>query len=244
MAFHPKEIELISRLDGKRVLELGCGVGYTIDELVKMFDRVIGVEPEWQTMVVNEAKSNYNLSERFIPVCARGDGLPFENESFDGVISHWALHHYRYPLTVLTEAYRILRHNGWLYIADGVEYSDNGISPRQVTHILFHKAIIYADRKLGKDHFPLRSIKNILDIVKSAGYVINDSEIVCEELETDDTFSQSYIERIETMIKLANEKSIAGEVIENLKAVIERIKRIGISPAPFAMILATKNYRR
>jgi len=45
MGFHPAEIEVLEKLGGERVLEVGSGKGYTAARMAELFTLCVGVEP-------------------------------------------------------------------------------------------------------------------------------------------------------------------------------------------------------
>ncbi len=51
-----------------------------------------------------------------VDVVASGDNLPFEDESFDFVISSHVLEHFFDPIKALKEWYRVIKPNGYIYM--------------------------------------------------------------------------------------------------------------------------------
>jgi SAM-dependent methyltransferase len=105
--------------EGAHVLEIGCGTGAVSRALARRpgVAKVVGVDPS--TIFVGKAKelskAVANLSFQVQDGCA----LTLEADSFDIVVVHTTLCHVPEPQKLLTEAYRVLRGDGWLAVFDG-----------------------------------------------------------------------------------------------------------------------------
>lgn len=103
----------LSPLD--RVLDLGCGAGSLREQLAGLV--VIGVDVDPKELARN----------RELPsVCAESDTLPFAGESFDFVICHHSLEHFRDAAGAVREIRRVLKPRGRLFVSvpDGKSFSD------------------------------------------------------------------------------------------------------------------------
>jgi SAM-dependent methyltransferase len=99
--------------EGKSVLEVGCGPTGLIFELDNSRFRV-GLEPmELEGLVSDTTK-------RSIIRKGIGEDMPFEDASFDTVISFNALDHSAHPSKVVQEIHRVLKRDGelllWIYV--------------------------------------------------------------------------------------------------------------------------------
>lgn len=97
-------------VDNCVVLDAGCGNGnYVIDENRKKISWAVGIDAAEEHI-----SKNICLDEKHI-----GDltSLPFENESFDVVISLWVLEHLAFPSKVFGEIHRVLKHGGLFMFA-------------------------------------------------------------------------------------------------------------------------------
>ena len=98
---------------GKSVLEVGCGPSGVIFSLDNAKSRV-GLEPMNLDGLVNDEKKKLIIKKGV------GEEIPFENDSFDTVISFNALDHSVNPVQVIREIHRVLRPDGefllWIYV--------------------------------------------------------------------------------------------------------------------------------
>ena len=98
-----------------RVLDLGCGAGSLQAQLAGL--RVIGVDVDPKELARNRALAS---------VCAESHTLPFAGRSFDLVICHHSLEHFRDAARVVREIRRVLKPQGRLFVSvpDGQSFSD------------------------------------------------------------------------------------------------------------------------
>lgn len=100
---------------GKRVLDLGAGLGGLSAEIAERGGEVFAIEPG----TVWRALASARLAEAGsgAVVGAVGESLPFADASFDVIVSLQVLEHVQNPGLVLTEAFRVLRPGGCFYLA-------------------------------------------------------------------------------------------------------------------------------
>lgn len=110
---------IASGIEGGDVLEIGPGPGYVGLELAKKIhpNSLTGCEisPAMLRVAVK------NADDYQIPACyLQGNciGMPFDDESFDTVISNGSLHEWETPISAFNEIYRVLRSGGRYCITD------------------------------------------------------------------------------------------------------------------------------
>jgi len=102
---------LVSRLNAKQILEVGCGTGRWLAELHPLVCQVIGLDLSpgmlWQAQQIHGP----------LPLtCGRATQLPFPNTAFDLVLCVNAIHHFGAPRLFISEARRVLRPGGALAV--------------------------------------------------------------------------------------------------------------------------------
>jgi ubiquinone/menaquinone biosynthesis C-methylase UbiE len=109
-------------LNGKKVLEIGSGIGATIVVWSKEFGaNMYGVEPCGIGFDSSLKNSYHVLGANGVSTnrifAAQGEYLPFADESFDIVYSLNVLEHTEDPVLTLGEAFRVLKPGGLIYIS-------------------------------------------------------------------------------------------------------------------------------
>lgn len=112
---------------GSKVLDLGCGTGFDVlvaSGMVGEAGRVVGLDltPE----MVEQARSNMELAGvRNAEIAAvEGEAIPFDDSSFDVIISNGVINLSPDKERSFSELYRVLRPGGRLQFADIVLRSD------------------------------------------------------------------------------------------------------------------------
>ena len=110
---------IASGVRGGDVLEIGPGPGYVGLELAKRIYPASLTGCEISPSMLRLAEKNYaeyGIAARY--VLGNCMEMPFEDESFDTVISNGSLHEWENPLRVFNEIYRVLRSGGRYCITD------------------------------------------------------------------------------------------------------------------------------
>ena len=135
---------------GKRVLDAACGEGYGSALLAAHADSVDAVDLSEEA--IGHARHRYERANlRFH--AANCLELPFEDASFDAIVSFETLEHLGEQDQLLTEFRRVLRTQGWLLVSspDKKTYSDETGYENE-----FHVRELYRDEleALIARHFP------------------------------------------------------------------------------------------
>ncbi|MBN2195839.1 MAG: methyltransferase domain-containing protein [Polyangiaceae bacterium] len=104
-----------------RVLEIGPGPGWIGICLAKELPSVgvVGLElsPDMRRVAQRNIQQEGVASFEVVPGDA--SAMPFEDDSFDGVISNGSLHHWLAPVATFDEVARVLKPEGVFVISDG-----------------------------------------------------------------------------------------------------------------------------
>lgn len=110
---------IASGIKGGDVLEVGPGPGYVGLELAKKIhlDSLTGCEISPAMLRFAEKNAaDYKIPAHY--VLGNCMDMPFEDESFDSVISNGSLHEWENPIRAFNEIYRVLRDGGRYCITD------------------------------------------------------------------------------------------------------------------------------
>jgi SAM-dependent methyltransferase len=112
---------LLGDIQGKTVLDLGCGSGENIVPLAKRGANVIGIDISSELIqLAGQRLSGYGLAATLREGSAYATGLP--DQSVDVVFSMALLHHLDLP-TARNEIYRILRPGGLFILREPIRFS-------------------------------------------------------------------------------------------------------------------------
>ena len=96
-------------LEGKRILDIGCGIGAYVQQFRRFTPDVWGIDIEHDRVLIG-SQSSPNLS------VAVGEHLPFKDGSFDMVFLHEVLEHVQDDQQTIREAERVLSPGGHIVI--------------------------------------------------------------------------------------------------------------------------------
>jgi len=108
-----------ARLTGScRVLDVACGPGIVVEALARAAGEVIGcdITPEMLEKTRKRCASAGLTNVRCVP--GRAEALPFDDASFDVVVSRSAVHHFMDPGAALHEMARVVKRGGRVIAVD------------------------------------------------------------------------------------------------------------------------------
>lgn len=118
--FQKRVISLINLPGSSNFLDLGCGTGWAVryvSMLLKGEGRSVGIDISEK--MIKKAKQVAQGLNNVIFYQASSEELPLENDFFDNIICTFSFHHYLHPQKALSEARRVLKPGGKIYILDG-----------------------------------------------------------------------------------------------------------------------------
>ncbi|OGO04369.1 MAG: hypothetical protein A2Y73_02425 [Chloroflexi bacterium RBG_13_56_8] len=119
------------RLEGRRILDVGCGLGLYVRRFRDFSDSVHGVDLD-PTRIEEAGRTLPNVQ------VASAEHLPYVDASFDVVLLHEVVEHLQDDVAAVREAYRVLVPGGYLVI-----FAPNRLYPFE-THGIYWR---------GKYHF-------------------------------------------------------------------------------------------
>lgn len=152
-------IGIIPYHDSLRVLDLGCGTGFLLSDILTLFPNAYGLDlSQDMLLVAKEKKSiNYRL------VAGDGTRLPFLNGSFDVVMCRGSLHHLPSLNSALREIYRVLAAGGYLVFS---EPSNGSLIVRLARRIMYRLSDKFDEEDEGY------RMETFADVISSNGFHI------------------------------------------------------------------------
>lgn len=181
---------------GKRILEVGCGIGYLLSKLKEKKADVLGIEPGIQGQM-GAKKYNIPVIQGFYPE------VEVEGK-FDIIVSYCVLEHVTNPLLFLQELKPLLKPDGKVFI----------IVPNEEPYLevgdistLFHEHWSYFTNDALKNLI-VKSGGHDIDVVSSdyggllyANFSFDDGNGTMHSLEEEDSFYTNFLENIEVNSK-------------------------------------------
>lgn len=102
-------------LQGKKVLEIGCGAGLVSSHIAKSGAKLYAIDLTEQAITITKKRFELKKLSGMIQQMD-AEKLEFENNSMDTVISWGVIHHSGNMTAIINEIYRVLRPGGLAYI--------------------------------------------------------------------------------------------------------------------------------
>lgn len=124
-------LELILRCiqaeTGMKILDLGTGSGYLAFPFAEKYKQVevVGLDILEKTLEENQRKAELEGINNLRFVNYDGMAFPFDNNSFDIVITRYALHHFPAINDTFCEISRVLKKNGIFFLSDPTPNDDD-----------------------------------------------------------------------------------------------------------------------
>ncbi len=100
---------------GEKLLDIGCGIGDLLSGFSKRANSSDLYGIDYADNMIHQAKKNLVGVDLSI---GDAENLPYDNDSFDYVVTCAAFHHLPNPVRALTEMKRVLKKDGRVFIYD------------------------------------------------------------------------------------------------------------------------------
>jgi SAM-dependent methyltransferase len=189
----PAMLAMLPPVDGRDVLDAGCGSGLYCGLLLDRGARVAGVDES--AAMLAHARTRLAGRQADLRVADLRDPLPFADASFDGIVSALVLHYLRDWSVPLAEFRRVLRPGGWLLFS----------ASHPAAEVVHYKPARYLEvqaqedeiKWAGRVRFYRRPMGRIVNDLAEAGFVIERME----EPEPTEAFRQLNPERYEAILR-------------------------------------------
>lgn len=113
-------IESLQIKDGMRVLDLGTGSGYVAFEIARRFPNVTvyGLDIVEEALQENRSRAAKENLQNIQFISYEGMNFPLNNNTFDVVVTRYALHHFPDINFSFAEVSRVLKDDGMFFISD------------------------------------------------------------------------------------------------------------------------------
>ncbi len=112
-------LTVIQRIEKGILIDIGSGTGYLSIEIGKRAPqlKIYGVDlsKKMVEIATSNARGIKNVQFKF----GNAAELPFEDESVDFIVSTGSFHHWKNPIKIFNECYRVLKNSGEGWIYDG-----------------------------------------------------------------------------------------------------------------------------
>jgi SAM-dependent methyltransferase len=176
----PAMLRMLPPVDGRHVLDAGCGSGLYCELLLERGARVTGVDESAGML----AHARRRLAGRGVELhhADLREPLPFADGSFDGIVSALVMHYLRDWAPPLAELRRVLRPEGWLLFSTGHPAAEaERYKPARYGEVEAQDDVI---GWAGRVRFYRRPMSRIVNDLVEAGFAIERME----EAEPTDAF--------------------------------------------------------
>lgn len=120
-------LDSVELTEGMKILDLGTGSGYLAFSIARKHKKVtiIGLDIVEQALVKNQEQAKNEQLEHLQFVNYDGNKFPFEDGTFDLVLTRYALHHFPVIEDTFQEISRVLKTSGKLFVSDPTPNHDD-----------------------------------------------------------------------------------------------------------------------
>ncbi|MFX0105669.1 MAG: class I SAM-dependent methyltransferase [Candidatus Hodarchaeota archaeon] len=115
--------EIVQKIDKGILIDVGSGTGFLSIEIAKRAPNleIYGIDLSRKMVEIASGFARNLKNVKF--KLANAVDLPFEDDSVDFIVSTGSFHHWKHPIKIFNECYRILKVKGEAWIYDGCSNS-------------------------------------------------------------------------------------------------------------------------
>ncbi|HVD59880.1 MAG TPA: class I SAM-dependent methyltransferase [Gemmatimonadaceae bacterium] len=167
----PATLALLPDVNGKHVLDAGCGSGFYVEELMKRGARVTGIDASGEMLKHAERRLEAIGAHADLHVSDLSDPLDFlPDESLDGILAPLVLHYLKDWAPTLHEFLRVLKGGGWLVMS--THHPTTEAARFDIANYFAVELLEDYWSWVGTVHFYRRPLSAITGALTSAGFVI------------------------------------------------------------------------
>lgn len=168
----PAMLAMLPPVDGRRILDAGCGSGLYCELLLDRGAHVTGVDES--ARMLEHARQRLAGRGVDLRVADLREPLPFPDGSFDGIVSALVLHYVRDWSAPLAEFRRVLAPDGWLLFSTGHPAAEvKHYNPVRYRDVEEQEDVI---KWAGRVRFYRRPMSRIVNDLVEAGFAIDRME--------------------------------------------------------------------
>lgn len=167
-----------------RLLEIGPGPGHISIEIAKLLPEMEIIGLDISDTMIEIARKNANehgLSERIEFRNGDASKIPFEDSSFNFVVSSGSLHHWKKPVQVFNEIYRVLKSNCRAMIYD-LRKDAPQQKIREWANIIDSKIMRWGLKHSFRESYTAQQIEKTIKDTRFTEFEIKEEEINLEIL--------------------------------------------------------------
>lgn len=171
----PAMLALLPPLDGLRILDAGCGSGWYAERLIERGAQLDAIDAS--AAMVDYARERLTKNgflekgKAVLQVADLADPLPFDDATFDGIVSPLVMHYMRDWRPALRQMYRVLKRGGWLQLSTHHPAAD--AARFQTRNYFAVEHIVDEWEWVDRIEFFRRPLMEIVNSLTESGFVID-----------------------------------------------------------------------
>jgi ubiquinone/menaquinone biosynthesis C-methylase UbiE len=235
--------EVLSEIDGGKVLDVACGEGQFIEilkESLRSWEHFTCLDVDKEILKRASAKLN---DARYSFIQESSQKIPVNDETFDLVSLSNALHHLDDPGAALQEMKRVLKYGKYMIINE--MYSD-GLTESQLSRKMYHDLRADIDKIIGVSHFYTFTKSEIIRFMDNVG--LSGIQIFEYMESQDDPMNinriREYSARLDSWLEQIGENEKYDYFYMRAQELKKRFGLVGFTNPPHLVILGKKSNMR